>query len=165
MNTVKEICTNKKLLSLPSKTVSLKDIHNGKVTSIITDMYATIRAIDKKTRRKTLGLAAPQIEVQQRICVIRSKLGWIEMINTTITNKSEMHYRQNCEICHSYPEEPFMVRRYDKITVRYLNTKGQTKVKQFSGRTGRVTQHEIDHLEGIVPTKQQFRNGKYYKEH
>jgi peptide deformylase len=54
------------------------------------------------------------------------------------------------EGCLSIPEVNADIRRAEKVTVRAQNLDGQDVVFDCTGLLARVTQHEIDHLNGIL---------------
>lgn len=56
------------------------------------------------------------------------------------------------------------VRRTPRITVSYLDEKGNSHTKTFRGFMATIIQHEMDHLRGILfPKRVLEQNGKLYK--
>lgn len=90
------------------------------------------------------GCAAPQIGIQKSVIVIDSK----EFINPQIIWKSEEQTLET-EQCLSTGRLCGLVPRAEKITVRFYDRNCRLSVQDFSGRTARLLQHEIDHLDGI----------------
>jgi peptide deformylase len=102
-----------------------------------------------------LGLASPQVGLPYRVFVMRAE-NIIGVFNPRIVDmSSEMVYLE--EGCLSYPNLWVKVKRPKKVKVRYTNPDGQTETRVFDGMSARVFQHEFDHLEGIVHTKQANR--------
>ena len=54
------------------------------------------------------------------------------------------------EGCLSFPGARAEVTRPESIKLKYLDLKGEERVKEFSGISATCLQHEIDHLNGIT---------------
>lgn len=50
-------------------------------------------------------------------------------------------------LCHHTQKE---AKRYDKIKVRYLDSRFKLKIATYSDFTAQIIQHEIDHCQGIL---------------
>lgn len=96
-----------------------------------------------------VGLAAPQIGVLRRYCVIDVGDGLIELINPVITEKSEETQTGN-EGCLSIPDRSEVVTRPMKVTVRAQNRHGENITVTGEGLKARALCHEIDHLDGVL---------------
>lgn len=96
-----------------------------------------------------VGLAAPQIGVLRRYCVIDVGDGLIELINPVITEKSEEVQTGN-EGCLSIPDRSEVVTRPMKVTVRAQNRYGENFTVTGEGLKARALCHEIDHLDGVL---------------
>jgi peptide deformylase len=102
-----------------------------------------------------VGLAAPQVGVSQRIFVIDTT--WAQddgkkepfvLINPVILDsKGELLYEEGCL---SVPGIYEKVRRYNSVTVEYMDVKGDIVRLEAEGTRAVVIQHENDHLEGIL---------------
>lgn len=162
MNVDTKIVTNPGLLTRPGRILTEKDIISGYVSELEAELKAKAKAIHKERKRGILGIAAVQLDKPEAICIVKCFAGkWITLINPVITDKSSST-RMNYETCISFKDKPYEVLRYDSITVRYLNTKGKCVTKTFKGKVGRRVQHEIDHINGKIPTKKQFERGEYF---
>ena len=54
------------------------------------------------------------------------------------------------EGCLSIPGIYKRVKRPEKISVKYMNEKGETVEEELDGIWARVYQHELDHLNGVL---------------
>jgi peptide deformylase len=93
-----------------------------------------------------LGLAANQIGILKRVCIIRYRGAKMDLVNPTIRIPTE---RLSCKIeievegCLSFPGKEIAVPRYNQILLRADNFGGEI---QLSGLWARIVQHEVDHL-------------------
>ena len=100
-----------------------------------------------------IGLAAPQINVSERLIVIdcgkgdTSKL--YKMINPEIISLSDTRAILE-EGCLSIPDQTAEVERPAKVSVRYLDENGNTQTLNAEGLLAACLQHEIDHLNGVL---------------
>lgn len=101
------------------------------------------------------GLAAPQVGVLRRICIVDVGEGLIELINPEIL--SVEGEQTGAEGCLSLPNEWGIVTRPMKVTVRAQNRKGKWFEKTGEGLCARAFCHEIDHLHGVVFTQKADR--------
>lgn len=162
MKTDTTVVTNTALLSRKSRIMTEADITSGYAANLVADLKAKANAI-QTGGKSVVGLSAIQIDRPEALCIVRNRFGkWLILINPLITYKSEDQTRLNYEKCLSFPNKPFEVRRYDKIKVRYLTIRGTLCERTFAGKIGRRVQHEIDHINGVVPTKKQFERGRYF---
>lgn len=115
---------------------------DDKLGVVLDDMIETMYAADG------VGLAAPQIGMLRRYCVIDIGEGVIELVNPVIEETEGEQLEQ--EGCLSYPGEYGTTRRPMKVTVRAQNRKGETFRITGEGLLARALCHEIDHLDGII---------------
>ena len=115
---------------------------DDKLATILDDMIETMYAADG------VGLAAPQIGMLRRYCVIDIGEGVIELVNPVI-EETEGVQEEN-EGCLSYPGEYGITRRPMKVTVRAQNRKGENIRVTGEGLLARALCHEIDHLDGVI---------------
>lgn len=95
-----------------------------------------------------VGLAAPQVGILRRIVVIDVGDELFEMINPQII-KTEGE-QTGSEGCLSLPGESATVTRPQKVTVRYMDLKGDEYELEGEDLLARAICHEVDHLEGIL---------------
>ncbi len=96
-----------------------------------------------------VGLAAPQIGMLRRYCIIDVGDGLIELINPVITEKSEETQTGN-EGCLSIPERSEIITRPMSVSVRAQNRYGENITVTGEGLKARALCHEIDHLDGVL---------------
>lgn len=118
---------------------------DARLANILEDMTETMMAANG------VGLAAPQIGMTRRICVVldttdNDKI--IEMVNPEIVEMSGEQTGQ--EGCLSFPEEYGTVTRARVCTVRAQDRHGEWFTLTRENLTARAFQHEIDHLDGHV---------------
>ena len=96
------------------------------------------------------GLAAPQVAVLKRVCVVSTEDGYYELINPEI--KSASGEQTGIEGCLSVKGKYGTVTRAEKISVTAQDRYGKKHRYKVSGFTARAFQHEIVHLDGILYT-------------
>lgn len=95
-----------------------------------------------------VGLAAPQVGILRRFCVIDVGEGIIELINPVIVETEGSQVGN--EGCLSIPERSEVVERPMKVTVRAQDRNGNNIVVTGEGLLARALCHEIDHLDGVL---------------
>ena len=113
-----------------------------KLATILDDMAETMY------KAEGVGLAAPQVGILRRFCVVDVGDGLIELINPVITEKSGSQVGQ--EGCLSVPDRFDDVERPMKVTVRAQDRNANNIVITAEGFKARAFCHEIDHLDGIL---------------
>ena len=102
-----------------------------------------------------IGLAAPQIGVSRRVCVLdlndedNPEGGRWVFVNPVIVESSDEEDKST-EGCLSIPEMEEVVARPARVTVRGFDAEGETVEVEADGLLARALQHEIDHLDGIL---------------
>ncbi|MBR7071710.1 MAG: peptide deformylase [Clostridia bacterium] len=109
---------------------------------ILDDMAETMYAADG------VGLAAPQVGILRRYCVIDVGDGLLELINPVITAQSGKQTGE--EGCLSLPNRSGTVSRPEKVTVTAQDRHGKTFTISAEGLKARALCHEIDHLDGVL---------------
>lgn len=126
--------------------------HTGDDLSFIDDMIAVLKAHDSG-----VGLAAPQIGVPLRVCLIKPKDSIKVMINPLIFTKSA-DTNIAVEGCLSYPKYSGPVERFSTIKVAYYDRQFKKHEEEITGFEARIVQHEVDHLDGICEV------GKFWRQ-
>jgi peptide deformylase len=95
-----------------------------------------------------IGLAAPQVGLEQRllICGIESQV--IALANVQIQESAQTG--EFVEGCLSLPGISVKVRRPERIRVSGYDVHGTRKSFAATGLWARVIQHELDHLNGVL---------------
>ena len=126
------------------------------------------------TNSKTgLGLAANQIGIDSRVCVINCK-DPVVLINPEIIEKSkDMFVFQ--EGCLSFPEDQVRTHRHKWVKVKSDNHKSTLHFTTWEGDDDKdkyltyayevaCVQPEIDHLDGLTMFDREFKNIPYKRE-
>lgn len=111
--------------------------------NVITDLQDTLKA----NAETCVGMAANMIGVNKRIIIFSMGLMNVVMVNPVITKKSGGY--TTSEGCLSLIGER-ETKRYQKITVKYLDSNFQQHTQEFSDFIAQIIQHEVDHCEGIL---------------
>jgi peptide deformylase len=105
---------------------------------------------DTLKQAQGVGLAANQVGVLKRLCIIKSSPDedYKAYINPEIIKKTGTRFVN--EGCLSFPEYNGIVKRSISITARYLDETGG-KIKITADELlSQALEHEIDHLNGIL---------------
>ena len=131
-------------------------IVNDTIKQLIADMEAaTLDWEDSRAHEVGVALAAVQIDILQRVVVIRNNFDdksdrtFIALVNPEIT-KYEGEIEEDYEGCLSILDTYGKVRRHSKVRVKALGIDGRPIRITAEGFLARVLQHEIDHTNGIV---------------
>ena len=95
-----------------------------------------------------VGLAAPQIGILRRYCIVDVGDGIIELVNPVIESASGK--QEGEEGCLSIPNRYESVTRPMTVTVRAQDRKGNSFTITAEGFKARALCHEIDHLDGVL---------------
>ena len=95
-----------------------------------------------------VGLAAPQVGILKRICIIDVGEGLIELINPEILETSGSQIDD--EGCLSLPGKYAPVDRPNYVKVKATNRNGEEYIVEGEELLARALCHEIDHLDGIL---------------
>lgn len=134
------------------KLCSRVEIIDNTIQTLIVDLLDTMRA-----GPGSVGVAAPQIGVTLRVCVVdvsasrhgkENNHGLLLMINPEITARDGVAIMR--EGCMSVPDYTGDVERATRITVRFRQPDGDLRVVEASGFEAVAIQHEMDHLDGVL---------------
>ena len=125
---------------------------NREISNLIEDLLDTMRA-----GPGSVGVAAPQIGVILRVCVVdvsehrqgrENNHGLLVMVNPRII------YREGSAImregCMSVPDYTGDVERFTSIIASFLDGSGESREITASGFEAVAIQHEMDHLDGLL---------------
>ena len=115
---------------------------DDKLMQLLDDMAETMY------KANGVGLAAPQVGLLKRICVIDVGEGIIELINPQIIEKKGE--QREAEGCLSCPGQYGITIRPNKVTVKFQDRNGSECTIKGEGLLARALCHEIDHLDGIL---------------
>jgi len=94
------------------------------------------------------GLAAPQVGIGRRFFVYKTDEGPQVAINPEIVDSSgEVEWTEGCL---SIPGVGFEIVRPELVTLRAIDLDGNEILIEADDYMGRMFQHEIDHLDGIL---------------
>ena len=96
------------------------------------------------------GLAAPQVGILRRICLVDAGDEILELINPEIIATEGV--QNELEGCLSVPDVWGVTERPMKVTVRALNRYGEEFTAEGEGLVARCFCHELDHLDGHLFT-------------
>lgn len=113
-----------------------------KLAILLDDMYDTMKKADG------VGLAAPQVGILKRACVIDIGKGRIDLVNPEIIETSGSVTDK--EGCLSFPEVFGEVERPQYVKVRAFDRNGEEFVLEGRDLLARAICHECDHLDGVV---------------
>ncbi len=153
MNSLHTIVTGAENTILHAKNETVKDPLAPDIQALLPEMVVAMRQADG------IGLAAPQIGKNLRICVIEIDGIVRNFINPKITSASTEKILFE-EGCLSLPGEFFTIERSEQVTVRYLDEHGQEKKLRAHGLLAICLQHELDHLDGILICDRYKKQGK-----
>lgn len=135
----------------PAADLSKKD----ELATLVADLWETL------AKSEGCGLAAPQIGVSQRVCVVDGDVmadvypylkGFRRtFINPVIVEESAEQCEFN-EGCLSVPGVYADVRRPASIKVEYYDENLEKKEESFDKFACRMIQHEFSHLDGVLFT-------------
>jgi peptide deformylase len=120
-----------------------------KIQKLVDDLFDTMYA------HNGVGLAATQVGELKRIFVLdcstdEQPMPKMVFINPVITKRNGAIISK--EGCLSFPEVFTNVKRYETITVKFLDEKGRPREMTTPANSllCRAIQHELDHLNGVL---------------
>ena len=115
---------------------------NDRLHALLDDMQETL------TDAAGAGLAAPQVGVLRRICIVLDEQddSYMELINPEIVGESGE--QTGVEGCLSVPGKFAVVERPNVVRVRAQDRYGNWFEAEAQGLTARAFCHEIEHLDG-----------------
>jgi peptide deformylase len=141
------------ILKLKAAPVAPSEFNSEWLQQLASAMYATM------SERSGVGIAAPQVYISKRVIIVASRrnprypdapeMDAVVMVNPEILEFSE----ETClgeEGCLSVPNERGQVERAQFVKVRYQTLQGEIVETSYEGFPGRIVQHEVDHLDGVL---------------
>jgi peptide deformylase len=107
---------------------------------LIASMFETMHA------QKGIGLAAPQVGINEQIFVVDTGKDAFAVINPKIIKSIGSETSE--EGCLSIPHLQVEIKRAKEIEVEFLDEENQLVRAKVSGLLAKVFQHENDHLQG-----------------
>ena len=149
------------IVKLPTKSLRRKStevdpslVTKKEIQDFIKEMTPTMHTDDG------IGLAAPQVGKNIRICVIGGDAVKLDKKNTLpiedlvlinpVWQKTSRWKEVDTEGCLSVPKTFGKVKRYKHIVVECLDKNGNELKFEANNFFARVIQHEVDHLEGVL---------------
>tara|TARA_R110002050_G_scaffold209084_1_gene345185 strand:+ start:37 stop:615 length:579 start_codon:yes stop_codon:yes gene_type:complete len=132
------------------------------ITSLKEGEEIAVRLLQELRQSESgIGLAANQIGINKRVCIINVKEEPLVLINPKIVEKSKEQFVFP-EGCLSFPDSKVRTMRHQDIVVEADNHKGKLS---FSANSNNINdafecvcvQHEIDHLDGITMFDREFK--------
>lgn len=120
-----------------------------KLGILLEDMAETMRRADG------CGLAAVQVGILRRVCIVDAGDGLVELVNPKVIGQSGN--QEECEGCLSCPNEWGITRRPMSVVVEAYDRHGNKFRVKGEGLKARALCHEIDHLDGILFTTKVIR--------
>lgn len=134
---IKEIIHDPILLAARSSPADKSDIPTAD------DLRDTLNA----NRERCVGMAANMIGVPKRIIVFFDGDTMCEMFNPEIIGKKEAYEAEEGCLSLSGVRK---TTRYRTVKVKWQDRQFRTRIKNFSGWTAQIIQHETDHCNGIL---------------
>ena len=116
--------------------------YDEKLHQLLDDMVETLHHVGG------LGLAAPQVGVLKRVCIVEYNGKLFELVNPVLVRSSGKCVDN--EGCLSVVGFRGLVERPEKIDVQYFDRNGVKRKQHAEGYFARVFLHEMDHLDGIL---------------
>lgn len=139
-----------------AREVKVEELEDPKIQRLVLDMAKTMEA------EKGVGLAAPQVKSDLRICTIKAGGDTLILVNPKIKSYSRKKDIFE-EGCLSFPGKFFPVERPTKVKVQARDLEGKKIKIKADGLLARVLQHEIDHLDGILVIDRAMKSNERQK--
>ncbi len=118
------------------------DVFDGDLKRLTEDMLETMY------EAPGVGLAAPQIGVSKQVFVADVGEGPFVMVNPTIVEvQGKWKFEEGCL---SVPGRYWDIKRHDYARATGYDLEGNPVTYEGTELMGRVLQHEIDHLDGLL---------------
>lgn len=122
---------------------------DDRLAELLDDMAETLH------KANGAGLAAPQVGILRRVCIVDIGQGVIELVNPKIIAFSGE--QETLEGCLSFPGEWGITKRPDYVKVKAFDRNGDEFTIEGRELLAKAFCHEIDHLDGIVYKQKAIR--------
>ena len=131
---------------LRQKCAAVSEIDDA-VRALVDDLFDSMRAAEG------VGLAAPQIGVARRVCVVdvstqQPEYPPVVLINPRIVSSEGTQLGEEGSL--SFPDLYGDVKRAERVAVEALDLNGEPFATEGTGFYARALQHELDHLNGVL---------------
>ena len=120
-----------------------------KLHTLLDDMAESMRMAEG------CGLAAVQVGILRRVCIVDAGDGLVELINPKIVGQSGR--QEECEGCLSCPNTWGVTSRPMSVIVEAYDRNGNKFRIKGEDLKARAFCHEIDHLDGVLFTQKVIR--------
>ena len=134
---IREICKDEHFLAQKAEPAAPEDL------PVAADLLETLIF----HKEGCVGMAANMIGVNKRIIAVENEGSYLVMLNPEILRRSAPYDTE--EGCLSLQGQR-RARRHRTIKVQWQDRAMQTHVKNFTGWTAQIIQHEVDHCNGIL---------------
>ena len=134
---VREIMKDEAFLALPSERATAEDMDAAR------DLLETLEA----HKAGCVGMAANMIGVRRRIIAFDNEGSYMVMFNPEIVYRKGLYLTE--EGCLSLQGQR-KTKRHKTIKVQWQDREMHTHIKNFTGWTAQIIQHEVDHCNGII---------------
>ena len=134
---VQNIMRDIEFLKIPAEPACAAD------ASVADDLLDTLKA----NRERCVGMAANMIGISKAIIAVEDNGEYLEMFNPKLLRCSDPFEAE--EGCLSLVGVR-KAKRYRQIKLQWQTRDMKTRIRNFSGFTAQIIQHEIDHLNGII---------------
>ncbi|MDR0884183.1 MAG: peptide deformylase [Oscillospiraceae bacterium] len=118
---------------------------DDRLAQLLDDMRDTLKKADGA------GLAAVQVGVLRRVCIVDAGGETLELVNPEILKQEGEQVEE--EGCLSLPGKQGKTRRPALVDIRAQDRAGKWHIHRGEGVKARAFCHEIDHLDGILFTQ------------
>jgi len=137
-------------LMWPDKRLSEKAVPVAEIDDEIRDLWEEMIVL--MDIMPGVGLAAPQIGVPLRLCVVDAspERGQAIRFANPVLLQAEGPLVSGQEGSPNLPGIVARVKRAEKVVVGYLDQDGKEREERLTGLWARSVQHQIDHLDGML---------------
>lgn len=117
---------------------------DASLRELVDNLGATLKA-----HPEGVAVAAPQVGVSKRVFVYNTGTGLHAVVNPKIVEFSRDGWMYK-EGCLSFRDHFWYINRPKTVHVEYQDERGAVQYQQHTEFEGRLFQHEIDHLDGVL---------------